>query len=267
MIIHQYTSIDSLALILKNKTIRFKRLDKMDDIEEAALSNVGIHLGGFMFVSCWTFNEIESIPLWKMYTPATKGVRISLDKNMFKKHIVTKEDSEKYHIQTNGESFSSIIPVAKMFNSQYTILNTFWNEDFFYKKIEYTDDLNQIYNSLIQNNSNGVSLNFDNVGRFKHKHWEFQDECRFRLIILPNDNINIGDKRYATYIHSCVKEERFPIIDSFFIDLKDDAFDNLRITLSPYATEADKLIVNALCKEYAPNAHIINSSLKGKVRI
>lgn len=113
MIIHQYTSIDSLALILKNKTIRFKRLDKMDDIEEAALSNVGIHLGGFMFVSCWTFNEIESIPLWKMYTPATKGVRISLDKNMFKKHIVTKEDSEKYHIQTNGESFSSIIPVAK----------------------------------------------------------------------------------------------------------------------------------------------------------
>lgn len=45
MKIHQYTSIDSLALILKNKTIRFKRLDKMDDIEEAALSNAGIHLG------------------------------------------------------------------------------------------------------------------------------------------------------------------------------------------------------------------------------
>lgn len=185
MIIHQYTSIDSLALILKNKTIRFKRLDKMDDIEEAALSNAGIHLGGFMFVSCWTFNEIESIPLWRMYTPTTKGVRISLDKNMFKKHIVTKEDSEKYHIQTNEESFSSIIPVAKMFTPQYTILNTFWNENFFYKKIEYTDDLNKIYNSLIQNNSNDVSLNFENVGRFKHKHWEFQDECRFRLIILP----------------------------------------------------------------------------------
>lgn len=138
---------------------------------------------------------------------------------------------------------------------------------FFIIRIEYTDDLNKIYNSLIQNNSNDVSLNFENVGRFKHKHWEFQDECRFRLIIFPNNNINIGDKRYATYILSCVREERFPIIDSFFIDLKDDAFDNLRITLSPYATEADQLIVNALCKEYAPNAHIIDSSLKGKVRI
>lgn len=267
MKIHQYTSIDSLALILKNKTIRFKRLDKMDDIEEAALSNAGIHLGGFMFVSCWTYNENESIPLWRMYTPTTKGVRISLDKDMFKKHIVTKEELEKYHIQTNEQNISSIIPLTKMFTTQYTILNTFWNENFFYQKIEYTDDLNQIYNSLIQNNSSSVSLNFENVGRFKHKHWKFQDECRFRLIILPNDNINFGDKKYATYILSCVKEERFPIIDSFFIDLKDNVFDNLTITLSPYATEADKLIVNALCKEYAPNAHIIDSSLKGKVRL
>ena len=143
-----------------------------------------------------------------------------------------------------------------MFTPQYTIVNTFWNEDFFYKKIKYTEDINQIYNSLIQNNPNGVSL-----------HWEFQDECRFRLIILPNDNINIGDERYATYISSCVKEERFPVIDSFFIDLNEDAFESLTITLSPYATEADKLIVNALCREYAPDAHIIDSSLKGKVRI
>ena len=147
MKIHQYTSIDSLALILKNKTIRFKRLDKMDDIEEAALSNAGIHLGGFMFVSCWTYNENESIPLWRMYTPTTRGVRISLDKDMFKKHIVTKEELEKYHIQTNEQNFSSIIPLTKMFTTQYTILNTFWNENFFYQKIEYTDDLNQIYNS------------------------------------------------------------------------------------------------------------------------
>ena len=60
MKIHQYTSIDSLALILKNKTIRFKRLDKMDDIEEAALSNAGIHLGGFMFVSCWTIMRMKA---------------------------------------------------------------------------------------------------------------------------------------------------------------------------------------------------------------
>lgn len=38
MEIHHYTSIENLALILKNKTIRFTRLDKVDDSEEAGLS-------------------------------------------------------------------------------------------------------------------------------------------------------------------------------------------------------------------------------------
>ncbi len=34
MDIHHYTNIENLALILKNKTIRFNRLDKVDDLEE-----------------------------------------------------------------------------------------------------------------------------------------------------------------------------------------------------------------------------------------
>ena len=36
MKIYHYTSIETLALILKNKTIRFNRLDHVDDVDEAA---------------------------------------------------------------------------------------------------------------------------------------------------------------------------------------------------------------------------------------
>ena len=32
--LYHYTSVDSLALILKNKTIRLNPLDKMDDLQE-----------------------------------------------------------------------------------------------------------------------------------------------------------------------------------------------------------------------------------------
>ena len=35
MQIHHYTSIETLALILKHKTIRFNRLDQVDDMEES----------------------------------------------------------------------------------------------------------------------------------------------------------------------------------------------------------------------------------------
>ncbi len=58
MEIHHYTSIENLALILKNKTIRFTRLDKVDDSEEAGLSCKNIQLSYYTFVSCWTVGPI-----------------------------------------------------------------------------------------------------------------------------------------------------------------------------------------------------------------
>ncbi len=35
MKVYHYTSIETLALILKNKSIRFNRLDCVDDLEES----------------------------------------------------------------------------------------------------------------------------------------------------------------------------------------------------------------------------------------
>lgn len=74
-----YTSIDSLALILKNRTLRFTRLDRVDDLEEARVEQNRYDLSKFIFVSCWTENGEESIPLWKMYSGGAGGVRIGVD--------------------------------------------------------------------------------------------------------------------------------------------------------------------------------------------
>ena len=268
MKIHQYTSIDSLALILKNKTIKFNRLDNMDDIEEEAKSSLGIRLGGFIFASCWTYSNNESIPLWKMYTPTSRGIRISLDKDMFKEYPISDEEILKYHIQkVEGKKTESAIPLSKMYTDNYTILNTFWSEDFFYKEIKYVDDIKAIYNSLIQFENGKINLQFNNVGTFKHKDWDFQDECRFRLQILPHGNISVEDPRYIYYFLECIQKETYPPINSYYLNLKEDIFDELTITLSPFATESDRAIVNTLCKEYAPNAIITDSSLKSRVRL
>ena len=47
--LYHYTSIESLALILKNKTIRLNPLDKMDDLQEQKTADVE-NLGKFVFV-------------------------------------------------------------------------------------------------------------------------------------------------------------------------------------------------------------------------
>ncbi|WP_214653896.1 hypothetical protein, partial [Vibrio anguillarum] len=64
---HHYTTIETLALILDSRKIRFNRLTNVDDMEEADLYGK-YNIGRFLYVSCWTTNSIESIPLWNMYT-------------------------------------------------------------------------------------------------------------------------------------------------------------------------------------------------------
>lgn len=47
-IIHHYTNIDVLTLILKNRTLRFTRLDQMDDPEECNFVSNGVNLGQYV---------------------------------------------------------------------------------------------------------------------------------------------------------------------------------------------------------------------------
>lgn len=62
MKIYHYTTIDVLALILKNLTLRFTRLDHVDVLEEAKIEQSQYDLSKFLFVSCWTENGEESLP-------------------------------------------------------------------------------------------------------------------------------------------------------------------------------------------------------------
>ena len=79
-IIHHYTNIEALALILRNRTLRFNRLDQVDDPEESTFISNVVNLGIYTFVSCWTEAKEESIPMWKMYTNGKWGVRLSVEK-------------------------------------------------------------------------------------------------------------------------------------------------------------------------------------------
>lgn len=84
-LLYHYTSIDTLALILKNKTICFNNLLNVDDLEEVGTQDMG-NFGKYVNISCWTKDSKESIPLWNLYTQSMKVVRIGLPKFPFKKY-------------------------------------------------------------------------------------------------------------------------------------------------------------------------------------
>ena len=58
--LYHYTSLETLALILRNKTICFNNLLYVDDLDEAETEDMG-KFGKFVYVSCWTEDSEEFI--------------------------------------------------------------------------------------------------------------------------------------------------------------------------------------------------------------
>ena len=75
--LYHYTNLETLALILENRTIRLMPLTGVDDRQESMTADSS-RIASFVFVSCWTDDSKESIPMWRMYASLEAGVRIAL---------------------------------------------------------------------------------------------------------------------------------------------------------------------------------------------
>jgi hypothetical protein len=269
MRIYHYTSIDALALILKNRAIRFTRLDKVDDLQEAESVSNGINLGRYTFVSCWTYEGEESIPLWKMYAgKEMNGIRVSLEHDMFNRYTYKTMECSGIFTDVSGK-IECFIPLEKMITRELIIAPAVNDSNAFFKNIEYTDDPETRIKETVKIYQTSTNKNFEmdltSMGKFKHKRWNFQRECRFVIIIAPNESKNNNHKiAFDSYIQS-VYENKEPPIEHYDLSLKDDAFSSLIITLSPTLSDPERIIIDSLVKSYAPQAIINESDLYGKI--
>ena len=58
--LYHYTSVESLALILKNKSFRLSPLSTLDDLQEERVKD-SQRFGEYVFVSSWTEDEEELV--------------------------------------------------------------------------------------------------------------------------------------------------------------------------------------------------------------
>ena len=270
MKIYHYTNLDSLALILRNKTLLFNRLDCVDDIEEGSVVSSGIAIGKYVFVSCWTESAEESIPLWKMYACDKMGVRIGLDKDMFRKHLYVNP-------VLGGQQWSGsmLLPLSKEqleARSHFVLPMLTFNGDFFYRKVQYVDDVREKTNNavVISPDAEGTTtakIAFGEIGRYKHKRWEFQKESRFVLTILPFNPLLVNPNDVGNIAVNSYVQNKPLGFDKYFMHLDETILSNIEITLSPNATDGQKIIVESLTKQYAPTATIKPSALGRMVKM
>lgn len=267
-LLYHYTSIQALALILYTTKIRFNRLDKIDDLQEAKSSDLG-NLGRFYFVSCWSDSSEESIPLWSMYTPNMAGVRIKLPATMFKEYTI--QPQVDGFIQIKAE-INCPLPYERIITDQYTVHPTIFNPDMFLRKVEYTDDKAKLCPTVRSKEANGFSYNLGtSLGVCKRTEWRFQNEWRYIIIILPEPirypSLTASQcvQHFSRQIHSSMKSGSLPFED-FYLDLGTSAINNIEVVLGPRCTKGDEVIVEALLSKYCANPSLKSSILKGSIR-
>jgi len=258
--LYHYTSIESLAMILSTRKIRFNSLTELDDLTEGNCNDIK-SIGKYIFVSSWTNIHEESLPFWNMYTHRMKGIRIKMPSDLFNDYIIT----------TNGikgvksDFFKSIVPQNETFKDSFWVLPT---SEKYLCEVEYTDERDKLYPNVYSEQGDGFTISLNKIGQFKSKHWTFQSEWRFILKIFPiireQETIEDSDLLKDS-IKSVWDGKDLPFTD-YFVNINDLKFKEMEILLGPKHSESDRIIVESLISKYNPTAKLSISDLHKKIK-
>lgn len=169
--LYRYTSLESLALILKSRQIRLNPLDKMDDLQEQKTADVE-NLGKFVFISSWTEESDESIPMWRMYTDPRAGVRIKMRKNPFVWHgtkcsdIVEKIGLYTVDMKSPNETLPTFLDMSELMDKGYYSLQAFGGK--ILEQVTYTNEIEKLEPVISHIEGNKMTLELNKLGRHKN---------------------------------------------------------------------------------------------------
>ena len=255
-----YTTLESLALILKSGKIRFTRLDRVDDVTEAQ-SIAGIEFGKYVLVSCWTQEAEESLPQWHMYGAGMGGVRIQMPRQIFFEvsYVVPKS----YPGLELNDLLVSPISFEQGIASNCLVTPLLFEHELA-GPVEYVEDVRAAIAAHLSSATSGEAVTTisktGRVVRYKSKTWSFQNEYRFVLAALPT---------LAGGLSNAVSAMRAGTdhgLHHFDASISLQALEELVIRTGPLCTPGTVACIEALLSGWAPAARLEASALAGTVR-
>lgn len=269
--LYRYTSLDSLALILKSRQIRLNPLDKMDDLQEQKTADVE-NLGKFVFISSWTEDSSESIPMWRMYTDPRAGVRIKMRKNPFVWHgtkgtdIIQKTDFCITDEKTLSTTLPSFLDISELMANGYYSAQAFGGD--ILKPVTYTDEIEKLEPVISHIADGKLTLELSKLGRYKNTYWSFQKEWRYIMIFIPFDfksGVETMESNFNLTANRLLRGIETPPFRFYSLDIAPEAFEEMEITCSPQMSAGNRVLLDALVEKYNPSATVRESSLLGKI--
>lgn len=215
----------------------------MNDPEEAITKDFS-DAKFFTYASCWTNETAESLPLWSIYSPDMRGVRIRLPINMFIGRKFPKYATTGYPIISVDQGIS--------------IKRGAWRFPPLLvgpMKVKYEKNPTNKAKCFTKENDT-IKIDLLHLGLTKNKYWNYEREYRYRLIGMPVEGTFKKDE-FDQFLKTPTNEH----VD---IKLDDSVIPEIIIQLGPKATISDDILVSTLIKEFAPDAKFCDSSIKIK---
>lgn len=259
--LYHYTTLQKLALILDSKKFRFTRLDILNDPLEGRVRNgksLSDRVGQSSYVSCWTQNERDEIPMWKLYTDDLDGIRLRLRSHLFHQCL---DSTGSAHSRNREDTLVGTVTrdnVESPRHYQISLLEKNGIERIDYDahpmQVVYDDCyLPEFYKNYEADLGNGpldlYTSNWGALGRIKKEDWQFEQEWRFRIFLLYNRDgefIEQGNKSQPLY-----EDENVTIAtDALYIRFHPETFQGAELRLGPKCTEAHRILVESLLKSF-----------------
>lgn len=250
-----YTSIETLALILANKTLRFSRLDSVNDPEEALACDLP-GAATLVFASCWTAQQRESLAMWRMYTPSMQGVRIALPKNPFAgRHepIIFEKGGAK-------QRFDGNVAIARGNDGGRFFTSAIVGPN----KIYYTDDPQYRNGRCLMKEAERHTVQLYDLGMVKNTYWSFEEEWRYKVVANIDEASPPGPDPLS---HPMFDLTNCPINeDAIFIPLDAGCLNSAEFMLGPCVTLEQEILAKALLAQYAPDSILKKSEIRVRMK-
>lgn len=192
-----------------------------------------------------------------------QGIRIKLpSQDLFKTYHIESEPENGFHVANNA---MCLVPRDEIHGRNY-LAGLIPSE--FLIKVQYTEELEKI---IPKTSYRENKILFGKLGRYKRIEWKYQSEWRYKFMISPAPpppKESYLEEGYMKNINPMTEKsfnERKVDKDYFLLKMRDEPFSKMEIMLGPKC-DIKKDKVYSLVEKYNPEANIVESSLKGKIR-
>ncbi|MFH4967483.1 hypothetical protein V8G61_04685 [Gaetbulibacter sp. M240] len=256
--LYHYTECETLKLILESQTIRFTRLDSLNDPLEGIYDENSL-VRNFVLSSSWTSEYRDELPMWRMYTDL-KGVRFKMPIDLFSKSVMVLRKLSDTNFQLGSDlekqyelSLNMIIPFA----SDSPVQNHFIDRVYGPTKVEYVPTENDLRKGVLtseEGKEEALTVHLNIIGQRKIDFWAFEKEYRYRLFF--NNGILI--QAHRNVLNGLIDLN----LSTKYIDIqfKKQSLEGIEILLGPKTDEKYKEQFNSLLNKIGVKSFSINRS-------